>query len=144
MKQPSPLVWQSSLHEACTIVPEWKQRGLKGVLCPARNARILYPEDLPALYLPIDDSTDVPGMWYDLAVEFHKNNKPTLVHCMAGQNRSVIFGAALLFADGMDLNEALKSLATVPVCNSILQSLIRWASAKGWRGEVTIARDMSR
>lgn len=144
MKQPSPLVWQSNLNEACVIVQEWKQRGLKGVLCPARGAQFLYPADLPALYLPIDDSTDVPGALYDQAVQFHKNHQPTLVHCMMGQNRSVIFGAALLFADGMDLNQALKSLATVPVCNSILQSLIRWASSKGWRGEVTIARDMTR
>ncbi len=144
MKQPSPLVWQSSLSEASVIVSEWKQRGLAGVLCPATNAKLLYPPELPALYLTVEDSTNVPPAWYDLAVEFHKNHRPTLVHCLAGQNRSVIFGAALLFAGGMDLNQALKSLATVPVCNSILQSLIRWASSKGWRGEVTIPRDMSR
>ncbi len=63
---------------------------------------------------------------------------------MAGQNRSVIFGAALLFSDGMDLDLALRKLATVPVCNSILKSLKRWAAGKGWNGTVTIAADMSR
>lgn len=122
----------------------YKQIGIKGVICPALNVRVAYPEDLAALILPVFDEMNVPDEWYDHAVDFHKKFSPTLVHCWYGQNRSVMFAAALLFSDGMDLDVALQKLATVPVCNSILTSLTRWAKSKGWNGKITIPVNMNR
>ena len=142
MIQASPTVLQSDYPgalQACAAGGRWNGTLVKGVICPAFNIRMGYPETMAALVLPVKDDTDVPEAWYDMAVEFHRRFSPTLIHCLAGQNRSVIFGAALLFGDGMDLNEALKKLATVPVYGSLLASLKRWAAGRGWRGTVTIA-----
>lgn len=142
MNHASPSVLQGSLPEAlqvCAAGGRWKDVKLAGVIRPAFNIDMAYPQSMASLVLPVRDDSDVPGAWYDMAVEFHRAFSPTFVHCVAGQNRSVMFGAAILFADGMDLNEALKKLATVPVFSSILASLTRWAAGRGWKGTVTIA-----
>ena len=144
MNLASPTVLQGSYTDALQICHAnglWGNTVPRGVICPAFNVRLSYPESMAALVLSAKDDTDVPEAWYDLAVEFHRKFSPTFVHCMAGQNRSVMFAAALLFADGMDLDQALKKLATVPVYGSILASLKRWAAGRGWKGTVTIAHN---
>jgi len=142
MNRVSSTILQGSYPEAlqvCAAGGRWKDVKINGVIRPAFNIEMSYPPSMASLVFPVRDDTDVPGSWYDMAVDFHRAFSPTFVHCLAGQNRSVMFGAAILFADGMELDEALKRLATVPVFSSILASLTRWAAGRGWKGTVTIA-----
>lgn len=83
LKRLAPDLWQSCAPEARKILQEssgWKALGLRGVICPAYNVRIIYPEELAALVLPVWDETDVPDVWYDLALQFYGRFKPVLVH----------------------------------------------------------------
>lgn len=123
-------LWQSCAPEARRILQEssgWKALGLRGVLCPAYNVRIIYPEELAALVLPVWDDTDVPDGWYDLAAQFYSRFKPVLVHCNGGLNRSSAFAMAILINQEIPFEEAAKMVNKPPGDPVLMRSLRRWA-----------------
>lgn len=107
----------------------WRDWGVKAVLCPAFNVRIPYHRALAALVLPVWDETDAPDAMFDTAVAFHRAFGPTLVHCHGGLNRSSAFAAALLIADGLAFDLALKAVNATPR-PELLGSLGRWATTR--------------
>lgn len=134
LKQVGARVWQADepdARKACEAGSlAWRPIGIRAVLCPAFNVRIPYHPELAAMLLPVRDETDVPAGMYDLAVDFHRRLGPTLVHCFGGLNRSSVFAAALLMADGLPLEDALERVNALPR-PEILASLRRWAQGGG-------------
>jgi hypothetical protein len=127
-----PDLWQSCAPEARKALEEssaWRSMsmGLRGVICPAYNVRLIYPQDLAALILPVWDNTDLPEGWYDLAIQFYNRFKPVLVHCNGGLNRSSAIAIAILVSRGIVLEEAAKMVNQPPGDPVLMESLRRWA-----------------
>lgn len=130
LKRITPDLWQSCMPEARKVLEEssaWRAMGLRGVLCPAYNVRIAYPEELAAMVFPVWDDTDVPEGWYDLAVHFYGRFKPVLVHCNGGLNRSSAFAMAILINQEVPLEEAVRMVNKPPGDPVLMASLRRWA-----------------
>lgn len=129
MNRLSEKVWQADQADArryCQDHSEkWIEEGFKSVICPAFNVRIPYHPKIAALLFPVWDDTDVPLVMYETAAGFHRTFGPTLVHCNGGMNRSSAFAAALLIADGLPFNEALRKVNAIPEA-PLLSSLKRW------------------
>jgi protein-tyrosine phosphatase len=133
LKQLTPTLWQSDMIDArriCESTNEWKQLGIKGVICPAYNVRIQYNPELAALILPVWDDSTVPDEWFNMAVGFHKRFSPTLVHCFGGINRSSTFALALMLKEGIPLEEGYHKVTAKPWGIPLLDSVIRWSRNK--------------
>lgn len=130
LKRLSEKVWQADQADARRFCQDasdgWRAEGFKAVVCPAFNVRIPYHSEIAAIILPVWDDTDAPGAMYEAAVHFHANFGPTLVHCNGGLNRSSAFAAALLVADGLPVDDALRRVNAIPQ-QPLLTSLRRWA-----------------
>ncbi len=133
MRKLAPTIWQSDELEArrlCEGSREgWIKEGIKAVLCPAFNVRIPYHINLSALILPIWDNSYAPATMYELAVRFHRDFGPTLVHCHGGLNRSSAFAAALLMDGGMTMGQALNTVNRRP-WDLLMASLRDWESRR--------------
>lgn len=130
LKRLTPDLWQSCAPEAKRVLVDsaaWRAMGLRGVICPAFNIRLEYPESVAAIQLPVWDDTDVPDGWYDLAVHFYGRFKPVLVHCNGGLNRSSAFAMAILLNQEIPFEEAAKMVNKPPGDPVLKASLRRWA-----------------
>ncbi len=86
----------------------------------------LFAERLPHvhyLHHGMDDAgQDVPGAWFDRALDFVHDAGPdavVLTHCHMGINRGPSLGFALLLASGWDPIEAMAALRTArPIANT--------------------------
>lgn len=116
MIQVTKNIYQASEATARQVLAsgQYKQHGIKGVICPAFNVRIVTPADLSCLIMPIDDYDDLPVAWLKAAAAFYHAFKPVLVHCRGGKNRSVAVAAALAWYDGKSPYEIYSQLNRTP------------------------------
>lgn len=130
LKQLTSTLWQADAvgaRQVC-LTEQWRDLGIKGVICPAFNVRIPYAAELASLVLPVWDDRPVPDEYFDMAVEFRKKFSPTLIHCYGGINRSSAFALALMHAEGIPIEAGLNKVTNKPWGEPLLESLHRWAA----------------
>ncbi len=129
----SDLAWAV---DTCVYSTKWRapdehdRMMLGGVIVPAYDFRFNYHSGLPVLLLPIHDNTPVPVGCFAAAVAFHQAFHPTLVHCHAGQSRSVAFAAAIASRQGVDYEEVYRLCGSRPT-KTVHESLMAWLDAGG-------------
>ena len=133
LKQLTPTLWQANAEDArkvCSLTEQWKDMGIKGVICPAFNVRIPYDRELAYLVLPVWDERPIPDEYFDMAIEFRKKFTPTLVHCFGGLNRSSTFALAIMHSEGIPIEAGYHKVTAKPWGEPLLESLYRWAANK--------------
>ena len=132
LKQLTSTLWQADAAGARQVcqTEQWRDLGIKGVICPAFNVRIPYDKELAALILPVWDERPVPNEFFDMAVDFRKKFSPTLVHCFGGVNRSSAFALALMYAEGIPFEAGLNKVNAKPWGEQLMESLHRWAASR--------------
>lgn len=102
-----------------------KKFGLKAIITVAHDIRIQVHSTLIHLHIPVDETNPTPGFYFDLACSLGR--LPTLIHCMAGANRSRVFAAAIAHRVFKLPLEKCIELADPPPSGVVFESMMTWA-----------------
>jgi len=121
---------QAAARFLCGMDGRWKKHLIGGVINTAWEIAVPYDPTIPRLMLPIEESIPTGPACFEAAIGFYRAVDRVLVHCAAGQNRSMAVTAALLVVtQGMSLEQAMK-ITNPDLPMELRDSLERWASIR--------------